>query len=76
MENKNNLELETLHNLSLDLAQTFNTLYWDQSVETQEVLDALERYADVRRALKERNQGEPYKAWEADAIMKARPSIN
>ena len=70
------LSIESLHQLSLELAQKFNDLYWDMSSENDKVFEALGNYRNVRRMIKELNQGEPYRPWEAHEVMSARPSSN
>ena len=79
METKTKIEdlnIESLHELSLELAQKFNALYWDTTVDSDKVFEALENYRNVRRMIKDMNQGEPYRPWEAHEVMSARPSSN
>lgn len=77
MESKtHNINLEPLHLYSLELAQRFNDLYWNMDSENQKVLDTLDEYREVRRQIKSLNDGAPYKPYEANAIMQARPSSN
>lgn len=64
-------DLEPLHLFSLELAKKFNALYWqtDPQADNEEVLDALDEYRSFRRIIKNLNGGEPYRPWEAHAIM-------